>query len=406
MAAVLVLGLLSAGTASAQRTSQQQLQVPNSDLFGISVALSSDGSVALVGAPNTDPPQGAAYVFVRSGGAWVLQQKLQVPHPSSQGLLRFGSSVSLSADGRTALIGAQGSNPAIGGEDTAYVFARGFVGGYTLQQQLVDPNGGISGDGFGTSVSLSSDGRTALVGAPNPPSGSGGVGGGSAYVFARGFGWTLQQRLRIDGADFNAFGTSVSLSSDSRSALIGAPSADGTGATYVFARGLAGGFTRQQELRAADRDSGDAFGGSVSLSGDGRTALIGASEKEVGPNAFEGAAYVFARGTAGGFSQRQELQAADGAAGDDFGAAVSLDRGGSRALIGARGKDGEQGAAYVFAGGFAQRQRLQAATRVSGDFFGWSVALSPDGSVALIGAPQIHDGTVRSGAAYVFPALN
>lgn len=349
----MVLGLLVASTArAAVGDPQQQLQAPNTDLFGFSVTLSSDGSVALVGAPNTDPPQGAAYVFVRSGGAWVLQQKLQVPHPSSRGLLRFGTSVSLSADGHTALIGAQGSNPAIGGEDSAYVFARGFFGGFVLQQQLVDPAGAFSGDGYGTSVSLSSD---------------------------------------------------------SRSALIGAPSKDGAGAAYLFARGPVGGFIRQQELLAADRDSGDAFGGAVSLSGDARTALIGASEKEVGPSTFQGAAYVFARGVVGGFSQRQELQAADGAAGDDFGAAVSLDGSGGSALIGARGKDNEQGAAYLFArgvgGGFAQRRRLQAAARVSGDFFGWSVSLSSDSSVTLIGSPQIHDGTARSGAAYVFTGL-
>jgi hypothetical protein len=117
--AMLVFGFALAGTASARRPRalavdpQQKLQAPNSDLFGLSVSLSSDGSVALVGAPNTDVAQGAVFVFVRSGGIWILQQKLQIPHPIGQfGALRFGTSVSLSSDGRTALIGAQGSNPA------------------------------------------------------------------------------------------------------------------------------------------------------------------------------------------------------------------------------------------------------------------------------------------------------
>src|SRR5262245_35726199 len=101
-AMTLMVGVVMTPTASA--TTQQRLQAPNSVVFGFSVALSSDGSTALVGAPNTDGAQGAAFVFVRSGGAWVLQQKLQVPHPIQLGALRFGTSVSLSADGRTALI--------------------------------------------------------------------------------------------------------------------------------------------------------------------------------------------------------------------------------------------------------------------------------------------------------------
>ncbi|MDA0160621.1 FG-GAP repeat protein [Solirubrobacter ginsenosidimutans] len=401
-------GLASAVRSAVVTSPQQKLRVPNTALFGFSVSLSSDGGVALIGAPNTDPPNGAAYVFARIGGIWILQQKLQVIHPIPFSA-RFGSSVSLSSDGRTALIGAQGTNPASGGQDTAYVFARNFAGLFMLQQELPNPAGASSGNAFGFSASLGSDGRTAVIGAPN--TGGGNSPTGAAYVFARGLfgGWTLQQTLRPSDNAFDAFGSSVSLSSDSRSALIGAPSRDG-GAAYVFARGLAGGFSQQQKLQASDRASVDAFGGSVSLSGDGRTALIGASQKAIGPNDFQGAAYVFTRGVAGGFTQLQRLQAADGAAFDAFGTSVSLDSSGTRALIGAPGVDGETGAAYLFArgtvGGFTQRQELQAADRATRDFFGWSVTLSSDHRVALIGAIQIPDTPApRTGAAYVFPGL-
>jgi hypothetical protein len=396
------------GTAQAAVT---RLQAPNSALFGLSVALSADGSVALVGAPNTDGAQGAAFVFARSGGNWVLQQKLKAAHPSQAGALRFGSSVSLSADGRTALIGAQGSNPAIGGEDAAYVFARTAFSGFSQQQQLPNPAGPFSANQFGNSVSLSSDGRTALVGAPSPPSSSGGVGGGAVYTFARGLlgGWTLQQKLGVNSSTFDAFGYSVSLSSDGRSALIGAPSKDGTGSAYVFARGLVGGFIRQQQLTAAGLMAGDGFGQSVSLSGDARTGVIGAPDKDVGPATSAGAAYVFARGLVGGFTQQQQLQPSSRAANDQFGDAVSLDRGGTRALVGARGADAEKGAAFVFGrgffGGFTQRQRLEADDRAEGDFFGWSAALSAANGVGLVGAPEFGGPNPRNGAAYVFTGL-
>src|ERR1700755_2738693 len=77
---------------------QQRLRVPNTDLFGFSVALSANGSTALIGAPNTDSVQGAAFVFNRTGTVCLLQQKLRVPPPPQLGALRFGTSVSLSSD--------------------------------------------------------------------------------------------------------------------------------------------------------------------------------------------------------------------------------------------------------------------------------------------------------------------
>lgn len=72
----------------------------------MSVAVSGD--TALVGAPYCDVAgnvvAGAAYVFVRSGGAWVAQAKLTAADGAALDI--FGYSVALSGD--TALIGAPG----------------------------------------------------------------------------------------------------------------------------------------------------------------------------------------------------------------------------------------------------------------------------------------------------------
>jgi hypothetical protein len=82
------------------------------DFFGCSVSLSGDGTTALVGVFGDDIPDGAtgyggdtgsAYVFVRSGSNWIQQAKLPGPNGADD---YFGSSVSLSGDGNTALIGA------------------------------------------------------------------------------------------------------------------------------------------------------------------------------------------------------------------------------------------------------------------------------------------------------------
>jgi hypothetical protein len=76
--------------------------------FGISVALSSDGNTALIGA-NKDGFGGAAWVFTRSGSTWTQQGTKLTPLDGGFGD-QFGSSVALSSDGNTALIGGPVDN--------------------------------------------------------------------------------------------------------------------------------------------------------------------------------------------------------------------------------------------------------------------------------------------------------
>ena len=150
-------------------------------------------------------------------------------------------------------------------------------------------------------------------------------------------------------------------------------------------------WTEQQELTAADGAMGDQFGNSVSVSGD--TAVIGAADK----NAYQGAAYVFVQ-SGGIWSQQQELIASDGTGNDAFGSSVSVS--GDTAVIGASGKNTGQGAVYVFVrsgGVWTQQQELTASDGAPRDNFGWSVSLS--GNTAVIGASGKSESV---GAAYVF----
>ena len=377
------------------------------DFFGVSVALSSDGNTALVGARAKNSGQGAAYVFTRSSGSWTQQQELTASDGAAFDF--FGTSVALSSDGNTALVGARtktvGGNSAQG---AAYVFTRS-SGSWTQQQELTASDGAAN-DAFGASVALSSDGNTALVGAYGKT-----VGGnsfqGAAYVFTRLSGsWTQQQELTAsDGAANDAFGFSVALSSDGNTALVGAyvKTVGGNsfqGAAYVFTR-LSGSWTQQQELTASDGATFDLFGSSVALSSDGNTALVGAVSKTIGGNSAQGAAYVFTR-SSGSWTQQQELTASDGAVSDTFGSSVALSSDGNTALVGASNKtvggNSAQGAAYVFtrsSGSWTQQQELTASDGATGDLFGVSVALSSDGNTALVGA---YEKNSAQGAAYVF----
>ena len=90
---------------------------------GSSVAVSSDGDTALVGAPAYNGFKGATWVYVRSGAVWTQQAKLEGKVASA--LAHQGASVALSADGNTALIGApEDTGKAEEYDGAAFVFTR------------------------------------------------------------------------------------------------------------------------------------------------------------------------------------------------------------------------------------------------------------------------------------------
>jgi hypothetical protein len=128
------------------------------DFFGLSVALSDDGHTALIGVPVKNGNKGAAYVFTYDHNAWTQQQELVALDGATYD--SFGVSVALSNDGHVALIGAFGKNICAG---AAYVFAYDH-NTYSQRQELVASDGTTGGQ-FGFSLSLENDGRTAFIGA-------------------------------------------------------------------------------------------------------------------------------------------------------------------------------------------------------------------------------------------------
>ena len=178
-------------------------------------------------------------------------------------------------------------------------------------------------------------------------------------------------------------------------AVVGAPGKNSnTGAAYVFTRSGST-WSQRAELTAADGAAGDQFGGSVALYGS--TAVVGAP----GKNSNAGVAYVFT-GSGGTWSQRSELFASDAMAYEEFGSSVAVS--GSTAVVGAYGRNSfghpYGGAAYVFTGSggtWSQQAELTAIDGTTNGEFGYSVAVY--GSTALVGA---LDNLSGSGAAYVF----
>lgn len=149
---------------------------------GTSVALSGD--TAIVGGPHdnylSDSGPGAAWVFTRSGGVWSQQgAKLVGTGAIETGTVSQGLSVALSGDGNTAIAGGPGDNLAAGGPGAAWVFTRS--GGIWTQQGSKLAGTGAAGDAAqGISVSLSADGSTAIVGGPEDN-----IGIGAAWIYTQ-----------------------------------------------------------------------------------------------------------------------------------------------------------------------------------------------------------------------------
>ena len=370
-------------------------------LQGQSVALSSDGSTAIVGGNNDSPltPNGwagAAWIYTRSGGAWT-QQGPKLVGTGAQGGAQQGTSVDLSADGNTAIVGG----PFDGFTGAAWIFTRS--GGAWTQQGNKLLGTGAQGNALqGTSVALSSDGNTALIGGPAD---SGGV--GAIWIFTRSNGLWTQQGAKLVGGNPSGTsdqGVSVALSADGNTALVGGDlDAASAGAAWVFTRNTSTGIWTQQGPKLTGLGIAGVIayqGHSVSLSSDGNTAAIGGYFDGGGV----GATWVFTRNTSTGVWTQQGLKlVGSGGLFPEQGRSVTLSGDGNTLVAGGPVDSGSVGAAWVFrrsAGTWIQQgNRVTGTGEVGLGDFGWSVHLSNDGSTLLVGGTNDNQG---AGAAWPF----
>lgn len=268
-------------------------------------------------------------------------------------------------------------------------------------------------DDFGESIAVSSDGNVLAVGVRYDHS-DGIADAGSVYLFTRS-GSTWIQAQKITASDKQAgdqFGTSVSVSSDGDIVVVGAPREEATssrdqGSVYIFTRSGSA-WIQTQKLTASDRAIDDLFGQSVSISADGNVLAVGAHQEDPGSTSNAGSVYLFAR-SGSTWTQIQKLSG-DLTAGSFFGYSTSLSYNGEILAIGAYGESG--GAAYIFTRSGATWTRLQklvgSDTTLSDDStlsddFGKSLSLSSDGNVLAVGAPLEDPASVTSaGSVYLF----
>jgi hypothetical protein len=364
------------------------------EYFGKVMAFSGDGNTLAVGATNTNVDY--VYVFTRESGVWIKQAEIK-PTPESKptGMFQsddqFGSSLALSHNGNTLAVGASGyqttaaSAPITPG--AVYIFAR--TGSTWTEQALLKR--GDSGDEFGSAVALSAAGDILAVGA--------------------------------GGEDSNATGVDGDESNESASA---------SGAVFVYT--LTGGtWAKTAYIKASNTGTTDYFGNTIALSNDGKTLAVGAPQEDGAGNATDasGAIYIFKHN--GTWSQEIYLKSPNPITNDFFGKNLALSGDGATLAAGVYTNSSNSttsptntqavnsGAVFVFTrgtGAWASSAYIKASIIGGGDSFGYSVALSSDGSTMAVGAPsedsnakgiagdQNSQAALDSGAAYVFKLSN
>ena len=373
------------------------------DQSGLAVSISFDGNRVAVGAPRNDgngDSSGQVRVYEMIFSSWV-QIGLDIDGKFAGD--NAGNSVSLSADGGRLAVGSylsDGNSQVNSGQTRVFEFgSSGWV------QIGNDINGEAAGDNAGFSVSLSASGNRLAVGAWEND-GGGRVDSGHVRVFdfdSSSSVW-LQLGADIDGADARVYsGTSVSLSADGSRVAIGAFLNDISGETDA-------GMTRVYEYSStfliweqvgADfhgEARGDKSGRAVALSSDGFRLAIGAYLNDGAAGGSSGHVRVYEYGTSSWAQLGADI---DGEAGGDFsGYSVSLSNDGSRVAIGAYLNDGggeSAGQVRVYDYDISSLLWVQVGSDIDGKeingFSGYSVALSGDGNRLIIGAYLVSSST-------------
>ncbi|MBL9037051.1 MAG: hypothetical protein JNG84_00925 [Archangium sp.] len=209
-------------------------------------------------------------------------------------------------------------------------------------------------------------------------------------------------RFKLDPVDRTGraeVGSSVALDATGSTAVVNGNIDDGqVGAVWVFEANDAGALMQAgPKLRPAGVNEPIAHGRSVAVSADGTVVAAGAIY-DVG---YSGAVRVFARDEAGAWEQRGDRLFGDGGVSAQQGTAVALSADGTVLLEGGPVFSFRRGAAWLFRCGESGCTQLGgtlgATPPAQDDNFGAALALSADGTTAVVGAPGGGEG-----AAWVF----
>ncbi|ENS5605990.1 FG-GAP repeat protein [Vibrio mimicus] len=388
----------------------------------------------------------------------------------------FGVSLTLSGDNKTLVVGAYYEDNGVKGvisdgseitdvstavdSGAVYVFTRNNRGIWSQSAYLKASNTGAE-DNFGTSLALSEDGKTLVVGASAEDNGFKGiitdgseasdsgtaVDSGAVYVFTKSNTGTWSQSAYIKASNTGAsdlFGSSVAISKDGKTLAVGAPTEDNaskgiisngsettdvgtvnnSGAVYLFTQSDSGEWSQGAYFKASNTGASDLFGSAIALSDNGKMLVVGAYNEDNGAKGIitngsevidlgtatnSGVVYVFIKDSSGSWAQSAYIKASNTGADDNFGASVAVSEDGNTLTVGAWFEDNSvtgivvdgsevtdlgtannSGAVYLFsrdAGIWSQSAYVKGSNTGTSDGFGESLSVSDNGKTFAVGSP-------------------
>ena len=246
---------------------------------GISVAISGDGNTIASGGFADDGYKGAAWAFARYGSGWA-QVGEKITGNDYTGAARQGASLALSGNGSRLMMGGYQDNNRQG---AVWTFGSDGCVWTQLGPKLVGA-GGTSQAWQGYSVSLSADGNTAVVGGNSD---NNLVGAAWVYTYA-GSAWAQQARLvGTQAAGAAKQGNSVSLSADASVITVGGSGDDSNkGAVWVYKKNGANWAQQGAKIKGNSAVGSAKQGSTVSVSANGTTAVIGGPSDNTNKGAF------------------------------------------------------------------------------------------------------------------------
>jgi len=244
----------------------------------------------------------------------------------------------------------------------------------------------VNGDLFGWDVSISDEGDKIIVGAP---------GARPAYIRVASF-FQDDDWVSTDiESTIEGFGLSVSMSNDGATAVVGATEGNGTLEVLDVDNLLNGNETIFEGI-------GDGFGGAISMSGDGETVIAGTDEGEY----FS----VYALNTELDDDDHlpQWEQIGDFTFGtsdqSSFGQAVAVSDNGNRVIIGAQthdvtGSETLDGKVFIYGSKVIPPKFIGVFSTDTPGNFGAAVAMSGDGKMIAVGNPMAGEVRVFQGTA-------
>ena len=417
------------------------LTLTDGDLFGTSLALSpTDGTTLFVSAVNVDADEivnsGAVYIFTKRENNWTYSTK--IAHNTNGFTLAtgdsFGSSLALSPDGETLFVGAFGDNDGKTKfhKGTVYIFTK-HENTWQYNTKIADGVNAITladGDYFGNSLTLSPDGKTLFVGAfssdvDRADSAAGFHNGGAVYVFRKDENvWKYDAEVAhgIGGlllSQYNFFGISLAVSSSGNTLYVGA---NGDISSGFFSIGAVYIFTRESSEDAWTYSSKIADGiNGLTLNGFnffGSSLLLSADENVLYVGSY-GAVHIFTR-ESNEDAWAYDTRIVDGTNGltlthyEYFGLSLALSPDENVLFVGAPSNDTggtDRGAVYIFTRESSEdawtystkvAHGTNGLTLANDDYFGYSIILSLDGTTLAVGAYGDDTGGYNKGAVHIF----